>query len=96
MMAHRVLETGKTRVVPVVDLAFVIDHCKELVIVQCLWTWITAPVTGKRGGKHLTGGCLSDFIGNNLRAIAIEGRRRVRCHIYRYGYTYGGVNLVCL
>jgi hypothetical protein len=45
-MAHCVLETREARVVPVIDLAFVIDHCKELVIVESLWAWIS---TRKRG-----------------------------------------------
>jgi len=48
-IAHRVLETRKTRVVPVIDLAFVIDHREELVVVQSLGAWIAAPVSGEKG-----------------------------------------------
>ena len=54
-MAHRVLETRETRVVPVIDLAFVVYHCEELVVVQSFWAWIAIPVPG--GSKHLIGGC---------------------------------------
>jgi hypothetical protein len=32
-MAHRVLETCKARIVPVIDLTFVIDQCEKLVVV---------------------------------------------------------------
>jgi hypothetical protein len=39
---HRVLETGKARIVSPVDLALVVDHCEELVVVQCLWARIAA------------------------------------------------------
>jgi hypothetical protein len=49
MMAYRVLETRKTRVVPVIDLAFVVDYCKEFVVVQSLWAWIAVPVSGGKG-----------------------------------------------
>lgn len=42
--AHRVLETRKARVVTLVDLALVVDHCKKLVVVQRLWAGITARV----------------------------------------------------
>ena len=39
---HRVLEACKASVVTVVDLALVIDHCEELVVVQCLRAGVPA------------------------------------------------------
>lgn len=51
---HRILETSKARIVPVVDLTLVVDHCEELVVVQRLWAWIAARAwshgTGRGGG----------------------------------------------
>ena len=32
-MAHRVLETRKARIVPVIDLTVVVDHCEKLIVV---------------------------------------------------------------
>ena len=54
-MAHCVLETREARVVPVIDLAFVIDHCKELVIVQSLWAWISTRKRGSTPDRWLAG-----------------------------------------
>ena len=37
-----ILETRKICVVPIVDLAFVIDHCKEIVLVNNFWSRISS------------------------------------------------------
>lgn len=37
-----ILETRKICVVPIVDLAFVIDHCEEIVLVNNFWSRISS------------------------------------------------------